>query len=201
MRALAFHTMILPLVLAAGLLLAACGGGDASTPAPEPERTDVLTACTSVPFEPAAFREEGELVGYDVDVMEAIGQRLDRQVEWVEVEFDQVLDALEAGDCDVVIASMSITAERRERAAFVPYLTGTRAVKDAPEGPDAEVPDPTAPPLGIATRIDDELGEAIESTVDAMYEDGTMRSLLEQWGAQEFLLERGPVVGDRAVEP
>jgi ABC-type amino acid transport substrate-binding protein len=190
MRALPFHTMILPLVLATGLLLAACGGDDASTPAPEPERSDVLTACTSVPFEPAQFKEDGELVGYDIDVMTEVASRLERELEWVETEFDAILDELDQGRCDAVIASITMTPERMQRAAFVPYLMGTRENPDVPEGPDAEVPDPDAPPIGIATRRDDEqLQGEIEDAIDSMYADGTMRSLLEQWDATQFLLQ------------
>lgn len=183
---------ILPALALAALLLSACGSDadDESTKDGVRVAADALVVCTSVPFEPAEFREDGELVGYDIDIMGEVAKRLDREANWVEVEFDSILDSLDDGDCDAVVASLAMTPERTQRAAMVPYLSGTTEDPSKPEGPDREVPDPDAPPLGIAVRSDDvDLRADIEQAVEDMYGDGTMRSLLEQWDAGAFLLE------------
>lgn len=175
------------------LLLAACGGDtddDARERGGVRVAPDALVVCTSVPFEPAEFREDGELVGYDIDIMGEVARRLEREVAWVEVEFDELLDSLVDRECDAVVASLASTPERIERVRMVPYLSGTAEDPSQPEGPGREVPDPDAPPIGMAVRQDDaELASDIETTIEAMYADGTMKSLLDQWDAGAFALD------------
>lgn len=174
----------------ASLVAAGCSDDAAVDPAPAPKS---IVACTSVPFEPAEFREDGELVGYDIDIMDAVAERLDRTLTWNEVEFDAILDELDDGACDVAIASIAMTDDRTERAAFVPYLTGTRDDPEAASPAEAAVPDPDAPPIGIASRSDEvDLHVDLQSAIGELYADGTMRDVLEQWDAAAFLLDPAP---------
>lgn len=195
--------VVVPTIIAAAaaLLFAGCGSDSDDSPGDDKGSTArtspaTLSVCTSVPFEPAEYEEDGTLVGYDIDVMNAIGEQLKRDVTFQTVDFDTILDALDKGTCDAAISSMAITPEREAKATFVPYLSGTKEDPSKPEGPDREVPDPDAPPLGIAVRSDDDaLRVDIEQAVAAMYEDGKMRALLEQWDATSFLLDPAPAAG------
>ncbi len=74
------------------------------------------TSADYPPFE--SVDEDGEFVGFDMDLIREIGARLDREVEIQDMDFGALIAALERGRIDAVIASMSPTPERRERVDF-----------------------------------------------------------------------------------
>lgn len=76
---------------------------------------DTLTVCTNVPFQPFEYQEDGEYVGFDIDLMNLLAERLDQTVEIVEISFDSISsgEALNAGTCDIAAAGLSITEERQ----------------------------------------------------------------------------------------
>ncbi|ADH90401.1 extracellular solute-binding protein family 3 [Ancylobacter novellus DSM 506] len=71
---------------------------------------------------PWEFREDGHLVGFEVDLIEAIGTRLGMRIDFVGMAFGELLPALAGDRIDVAMCSMSITPERRRRFDFTqPY--------------------------------------------------------------------------------
>lgn len=69
--------------------------------------------------EPFAFHKEGELTGFSVELWNAIALELDVESEWIEVDSaDEMIEAVAAGDADVGITSISITAERERMVDF-----------------------------------------------------------------------------------
>jgi polar amino acid transport system substrate-binding protein len=80
---------------------------------------EVLRAGTECTYFPFNFRDaDGTLKGYDVDVGNEIGKRLNMKVEWVCQKWDGMLPALLANKYDVILASLSITEERRQKIDF-----------------------------------------------------------------------------------
>nr|WP_277605709.1 transporter substrate-binding domain-containing protein [Glycomyces sp. L485] len=77
---------------------------------------ETLSVCTNVPFVPFESLEDGEYVGFDMDLMHLLADRLDQTVEVVEIDFDAIQSgsALNAGTCDIAAAGISITEERQE---------------------------------------------------------------------------------------
>ena len=69
----------------------------------------------------------GEIVGFEVDLVEALAHAMGLEARLVEVPFAKLIPSLEAGDVDLVISGMTITPERNARVAFVgPYfISGT----------------------------------------------------------------------------
>lgn len=102
-----------------GLLSAALVGLALSTPA-QAETLRVGMECTYAPFN---YRTpEGEMAGYDVDVAKGIAERIGVELDYVCQEWDGMLPALLASKFDLIIASMSITAERAQKIDFsIPY--------------------------------------------------------------------------------
>ena len=80
----------------------------------------VGTECTYHPFN---YRtDDGKLTGYDVDVANEVGKRIDAEIEFVCQEWKGMIPALLAGKFDLIVASMSITEERLEQIDFsAPY--------------------------------------------------------------------------------
>ncbi|STO08136.1 MULTISPECIES: transporter substrate-binding domain-containing protein [Exiguobacterium] len=128
--------------LAASLLLAvplaACG--DSSTDQAETSRWDeiqesgTLTVGTAGTLYPASFRaeESDELTGFDVELMKEIGQRLDLEVQFKEMAFDNMLTSVQNGQVDVAANDISVTEDRKEKFAFstpYKYTYGTAIVR------------------------------------------------------------------------
>jgi glutamine transport system permease protein len=78
---------------------------------------------TDTTFAPFEFRQGGELVGIDMDLLRAIAENQGFEVEIRSLGFDAALQALQSNQVDGVIAGMSITDERRQVFDFSdPYF-------------------------------------------------------------------------------
>ena len=73
--------------------------------------------------------KQGEIIGLEVDLMQALGRSMGLAVRFVVTPFAELLPALEQGDVDLVISGMTITPERNARVAFVgPYFISGKSV-------------------------------------------------------------------------
>ena len=61
---------------------------------------------------------EATIVGFDIDIAAALCARIGETCTLVQTNWDRMIPALEGGDCDAIVASMSDTAERRRAIAF-----------------------------------------------------------------------------------
>ena len=110
--------LVLPAV---AVLFAGCASGPrAPAVAPDPAVLRV-GVCPNSP--PMIFKEGGRITGVEADLAQALGQDLGRRVVFVEEKWENLLDALEGNQFDIIMSSMTITAGRRYRVTFTePYL-------------------------------------------------------------------------------
>ncbi len=102
------------------LLLGIPAAGAVAADGVEGETFVIGTDTTFAPFE---FRENGELVGIDMDLLNAIAEEEGFNVEIQSLGFDAALQSLQSNQVDGVIAGMSITDERRQVFDFSdPYF-------------------------------------------------------------------------------
>jgi polar amino acid transport system substrate-binding protein len=80
------------------------------------EKLRVGMECTYAPFN--YKNEDGDLMGYDVDVARAVGGLIGADLEYVCQKWDGMIPALLANKFDLVVASMSITDKRLEKMDF-----------------------------------------------------------------------------------
>jgi len=76
------------------------------------------TVGTSAGFPPFEYVEDGEIVGFDIDLMKAIGEEMGFDVTFEDIAFDSLIPALKTGNIDVVAAGMTITEQREQAVDF-----------------------------------------------------------------------------------
>lgn len=124
---------LLTAVLLLGLLVAACAPQPAATPAPEseavPEALKVVVA-TDAAFPPMEFIDEDkQLVGFDIDMMNAIAETMGFEVEYRNTAWDGIFAGLESGDYDAILSAVTITEDRQQTYDFSdPYINAGQAV-------------------------------------------------------------------------
>lgn len=90
---------------------------------------DTLVIGTSADFQPYCFKEQGEIVGFDIDVAQEVARRMNKTIELRDIPFELLIPQLQLGTIHFVAACMTPTPERAQRVTFSqPYLTGDRLV-------------------------------------------------------------------------
>lgn len=165
--------LLIVLVIAGGALFAG-GQGEAED--------NVITVATDATWPPMEFIDENqELVGFDIDLMNAAAEAAGFEVEFQNVAWDGIFAGLANGDYDAVISSVTITEERDETMDFsIPYLNAGQVLIVPVDGPDdvSELSELSGSTLGaqigttgailidetegVELRTYDELGLAIE---------------------------------------
>ena len=96
-----------------------------------------LTSCgekiivqTNAYFAPFEYYEGTTIKGVDVEIMDLVGKKLGKGVEFVNVEFAAIIDNVKAGEvCDAGAAGITITDERKDKVDFsIPYYTSVQYV-------------------------------------------------------------------------
>lgn len=83
---------------------------------------------TSPPME-SVDPASGQIVGFDVDVVNAICAKINCQAEFVTTGWDGIFAALDQGSFDLVASGVSITDERKKAMDFSdPYIVNSQAV-------------------------------------------------------------------------
>ena len=105
---------LLTALVMAVMMVAGCGGGGGEKKAAQAPK--VLRVGTEPTFAPFEFQKEGskEFDGFDMDLIRAIGKQLNMKVEILNMGFDALIPALNAGNIDVAAAGMSITPDRQK---------------------------------------------------------------------------------------
>jgi len=113
------------ILLVAVLTAAACAAPD-SNKSDRIQSAGVLRVGTEGVYAPFSYHDEsGQLVGYDVDVVKAVGAKLGVPVEFVETPWDSIFAAMEANRFDIVANQVTITDERKAKYDLSdPYAVG-----------------------------------------------------------------------------
>ena len=119
---------------AATVMLAACGKKEpapapaATAPAPAPAKVYVVgTDAAYAPFE--SQNEKGEIVGFDIDVVQAIAAKAGIQVKFVNTPWEGIFNTLQQGDRDMIVSAVTITDERKQTMDFSdPYFDAAQLI-------------------------------------------------------------------------
>ncbi|WP_329609221.1 ABC transporter permease subunit [Arthrobacter sp. ATA002] len=108
---------------AIALLLGVPATGAFAAETPKTAEGESYSVGTDTTFAPFEFRQDGELVGIDMDLLNSIAEEEGFTVDIRSLGFDAALQALQSNQVDGVIAGMSITEERQKTFDFSdPYF-------------------------------------------------------------------------------
>ena len=90
----------------------------------EIKSTGKLIVGVNIPYAPNEFKDpSGKIVGFDVDLMNAIGEVLGLTVEYREADFAKIIPSIQGGTMNVGMSSFTDTKEREESVDFVTYFS------------------------------------------------------------------------------
>jgi cystine transport system substrate-binding protein len=147
-----------------------------------------LTVATEGTYRPFSFHDDGsgDLVGYDVEVAEAVAEKLGLEIEFQETQWDAIFAGLEAGRFDVIANQVSINPEREEQYLFSEPYTVSPGVIVVKEGNTS------------ISSFDDLAGKTTAQSLTSNWyelaqESGANVEAVEGWAQAVALLEQGRV--------
>ena len=195
----------------AATLLAACGN---STPTTDTDSTtngevegETYVIGTDTTFAPFEFEnDEGDFVGIDLDLLEAIAKNQGFDYELRSLGFNAAVTALEAGQVDGVIAGMSINDVREKKYDFSdPYYDSKTGVAVKPDSNISSLEDLKDKQVVVKTgttgseyaeQTMDEYGFKVKYVEDSstMYQDvlgGNSVAAFEDYPVLQYEISRG----------
>lgn len=92
-------------------------------------KNKVVYVGTNAEFAPFEYLEKNKVVGFDLDLLDAISKETGLEFKVQDMAFDGLLPALQTKKVDMVIAGMSATPERKKAVAFSkPYFKAKQVV-------------------------------------------------------------------------
>ena len=151
-----FLSLIIVGVLVLGAaVLTGCGNGTDEAPA-ENESKETIVVGLDDTFAPMGFRDEsGELIGFDIDLANKVGEELGVNVEFKPIDWNAKEMELKAKTIDCVWNGMSVTPERKENMALSDKYLNNKIVLMALADSDIDVTEASQlAGLKIGTQVD-----------------------------------------------
>ena len=90
---------------------------------------ETLVVGTNAAFPPFEYVEGTDIVGFDISMGQKIAVKADAKLEVVDMAFDSLIPALQAGTIDFIAAGMSVTEERKKNVDFSePYFSSEQVI-------------------------------------------------------------------------
>ncbi|WP_313559405.1 substrate-binding periplasmic protein [Ruminiclostridium cellobioparum] len=110
-------------LLIIALTVTACGSSAS-------KNENVLKVGIDDTYPPMEYKDDsGANTGFDIEVAQALGEKLGMKVEFVPTAWTAIFSALEAEKYDVIISSLSITEERQKTLTYTrPYIANNQVI-------------------------------------------------------------------------
>jgi polar amino acid transport system substrate-binding protein len=114
-------------VIAGALALSACNAK--TTTAGKKNALDTIkkngkiVIATDASYAPNEFKQNGQIVGFDIDLGSAIAKKLGVTANFQDVKFDNILPALQSKKYDISLSSFTDNKQREQSFDFVTYFS------------------------------------------------------------------------------
>jgi ABC-type amino acid transport substrate-binding protein len=117
-------------ILAVAVFAAGCGSSDDdSTGSGGGGSGETLTVGSDIPYPPFEQGKAGDYTGFDIELMEAIGEKIGRTPEFQDTSFETIFRDVAQGKFEAVISAATITPEREKAVSFSdPYYLSEQAI-------------------------------------------------------------------------
>ena len=140
--------LLLAMTMVVTMLLTGCDDEEE----PEPTDGDEVTVTTleegkllmgsDTTYPPFESIEDGEAVGFDVDIAEEIAKRLGLELQVETVAWEGIIPGLKTDKYDIIMSAMTITDEREEEIDFCdPYIDSNQSICVRNETEDINTPE------------------------------------------------------------
>lgn len=110
----------------------------------------VLTMATNAQFPPYEYYDGTEIVGIDVEIAQAIADKLGLTLKVEDMEFDSIITAVQAGKADLGLAGMTVTEDRLKTINFTDsYATGIQVIITTADSEIATIDDLQGKKIGV----------------------------------------------------
>ena len=110
----------------------------------------VYVVGTNAEYPPFEYVENGEIAGFDAEIIKEAAKRMGIEYKWLNTNFDGLIPALQTKKVDIVIAGMSVTPEREKAVNFsIPYLTSNVAIVTNSKNPIKNMNDLSGKSYGV----------------------------------------------------
>ncbi len=161
----------------------------------------VVTVGLNAEYPPFEYVDEnGEIVGFDPDLMNAIAERAGFEIEWVNTRWDGIFVALASGEFDAVSSAATITEEREEIVDFSnPYFNAGQMIAVLEDRADEIQSPEDLPGLKVGVQSGT-TGDIASSEIDGVevvrYDEITLAFQALANGTIDAIVNDGPVSAD-----
>lgn len=174
---------------------------------------DVIRVGMDLKYPPFETVIDGKPAGISVDIAEALGEYLGKKVKVVNTEYSSLIPALQSGEIDMILGSMSKTEERAQVVDFSkPYiyfqiisLVNKNFAQANGLTEDSTVEDllnlENATFIGLASQVSVQIPESYGKQVKVATSMATAVEDLVQGGSDILLMSGNPVADARNANP
>lgn len=168
--------LLLISVLVVGMLVACGTGTESKSGEGESEEKKVLKMATSADYPPFEYKDTtkgDEIIGFDIDLINALAEKLGYEIEVQDLDFNSLVPALQAKQVDLVLAGMTPTEKRKESVDFTDvYYTAKHMIVSLKDNKITTVEDLEGKTLGVQLgSIQEGKAEEIAEEVKITIED------------------------------
>ncbi|HWC49407.1 MAG TPA: basic amino acid ABC transporter substrate-binding protein [Solirubrobacterales bacterium] len=153
-RLAAFFAVLL--LALASVVAIGCGGSDETTggggggTTSESGGGEPLSVGSDIPYPPFEQGKPGHYTGFDIELIEAIGEKIGRKPEVQDTSFETIFRDVQQGKFDAAISAATITDEREKAVDFSnPYYLSEQALLVAEGSPIKELSELEGKTVGV----------------------------------------------------
>ncbi|MBG0789608.1 MAG: basic amino acid ABC transporter substrate-binding protein [Desulfovibrionaceae bacterium] len=125
-----FNRLLTVMVLSLALVAAFSAFAFAGSALDKVKEAGVITVGNSPDYPPfESIGDNGERVGFDIDLLNAIAAKMGVKINWVTMDFAAIVTAVQSGQVDMGMSGFSISPERAEQVSFSdPYIASGQVI-------------------------------------------------------------------------